>query len=112
MKIHEFQGKQLLKKYQIPIQDGLIIENINDAESIISKVQKQFNTQAVIVKAQIHAGGRGKGGGVKYSPNFVSALQNTKNHFYLYVECVVLVGYFPLFYRTLKIPSLSLFSFY
>ncbi len=76
MKIHEFQGKSILKKFNIPIQDGYTIQNIDDAEEIIKKVQKEFNTQDVIVKAQIHAGGRGKGGGVKYSPNFESALDN------------------------------------
>ena len=44
-------------------------------------MQKDFNTQDVVVKAQIHAGGRGKGGGVKYSPNFEDALENAKNIF-------------------------------
>ena len=76
MKIHEFQGKSILKKFNIPIQDGYTIQNINDAAETIKKVQKEFNTEDVIVKAQIHAGGRGKGGGVKYSPNFDSALKN------------------------------------
>ena len=76
MKIHEFQGKSILKKFNIPIQDGYTIQNINDAAETIKKVQKEFNTEDVIVKAQIHAGGRGKGGGVKYSPNFDTALKN------------------------------------
>ena len=79
MKIHEYQGKQILKKFKVPIQDGYILENISDAEKVIQKVQNDFNTKDVIVKAQIHAGGRGKGGGVKYSPDFESALKNTKN---------------------------------
>ena len=79
MKIHEYQGKQILKKFNVPIQDGYILENISDAEKIIQKVQNDFNTKDVIVKAQIHAGGRGKGGGVKYSPDFEAALKNTKN---------------------------------
>ena len=81
MKIHEFQGKQLLKKYQIPIQDGLIIEDINNAEAIISEVQRKFNTEAVIVKAQIHAGGRGKGGGVKFCSTKEHALSAAKELF-------------------------------
>ena len=68
MKIHEYQGKKIFKSYGIPIQDGYIFEKIEDAQSTINKVQKEFNTEAVIVKAQIHAGGRGKGGGVKFSP--------------------------------------------
>ena len=79
MKIHEYQGKQILKKFNVPIQDGYILENISDAEKVIQKVQNDFNTKDVIVKAQIHAGGRGKGGGVKYSPDFETALKNTKN---------------------------------
>ncbi len=79
MKIHEYQGKQLLKNYGIPIQDGYVIESLDDAESTIDKVKADFNSEAVVVKAQIHAGGRGKGGGVKYSPTKEDALENAKN---------------------------------
>ena len=79
MKIHEYQGKIILNKFNVPIQDGYIIQDIEKAEETIKMVQNDFNTKDVIVKAQIHAGGRGKGGGVKYSPDFESALQNVKN---------------------------------
>ena len=79
MKIHEFQGKKILDKFDVPIQDGYIIQDISKAEEIIKKVQNDFNTTDVIVKAQIHAGGRGKGGGVKYSPDFKTALENVNN---------------------------------
>ena len=79
MKIHEYQAKNILKKYNIPIQDGYTISDINDAEKTILKVQEDFKTNDFVVKAQIHAGGRGKGGGVKYSPNFESALKNAKD---------------------------------
>ena len=79
MKIHEYQGKKIFADYGMPVQDGYVFEKIEDAESTIKKVQKDFNTEDVIVKAQIHAGGRGKGGGVKYSPNFDKALENAKN---------------------------------
>ena len=78
MKIHEYQGKKIFKSYGIPIQDGYVIENFDEALPTIQKVQKEFNTEAVVIKAQIHAGGRGKGGGVKYSPNTEVALANTK----------------------------------
>ena len=78
MKIHEYQGKEIFKSYGIPIQDGYVIENINNALPTIEKVQKQFQTEAVVVKAQIHAGGRGKGGGVKYSSSTEEALKNVK----------------------------------
>jgi succinyl-CoA synthetase beta subunit len=73
MKIHEYQAKEILKKYNIPIQEGYAIENSADIDSTIKKVQADFNCEAVIVKAQIHAGGRGKGGGVKYCPTFKDA---------------------------------------
>ena len=79
MKIHEYQGKDIFKSYGIPIQDGYVIENIEDASATIEKVQQEFNTEAVVVKAQIHAGGRGKGGGVKYSPTTSQALENAQN---------------------------------
>ena len=73
MKIHEYQAKEILKKYNIPIQEGYAIGNSADIDSTIKKVQVDFNCEAVIVKAQIHAGGRGKGGGVKYCPTFEDA---------------------------------------
>ncbi len=79
MKVHEYQGKKIFADFGMPVQDGYVFEKIEDAESTIKKVQKDFNTEDVIVKAQIHAGGRGKGGGVKYSPNFDKALENAKN---------------------------------
>ncbi|MAN35866.1 MAG: ADP-forming succinate--CoA ligase subunit beta [Candidatus Marinimicrobia bacterium] len=79
MKIHEYQAKKILKNYEIPIQDGYTFTSIEKAEETIKKVEKDFNTTDFVVKAQIHAGGRGKGGGVKYSPNFDSALENARN---------------------------------
>ena len=79
MKIHEYQAKKIFANFGMPVQDGYVFENIEDAESTIRRVQKDFNTEDVVLKAQIHAGGRGKGGGVKYSPNFDIAIQNAKN---------------------------------
>ena len=79
MKIHEYQAKKIFANFGMPVQDGYVFENIEEAESTIRRVQKDFNTEDVVVKAQIHAGGRGKGGGVKYSPNFDKAIQNAKN---------------------------------
>ena len=73
MKIHEYQAKEILKKFNVPIQEGYAIDNSRDIDSTIRKVQADFNSEAVIVKAQIHAGGRGKGGGVKYCPTFEDA---------------------------------------
>tara|TARA_B100001250_G_scaffold302267_1_gene263983 strand:- start:4092 stop:5261 length:1170 start_codon:yes stop_codon:yes gene_type:complete len=79
MKIHEYQAKEILEKFDIPIQRGYTLENKEDINLIIKKVQKEFQTEAVIVKAQIHAGGRGKGGGVKYCPSFEDAQTSAEN---------------------------------
>ncbi|MCA3013730.1 MAG: acetate--CoA ligase family protein, partial [Myxococcaceae bacterium] len=61
MKIHEYQGKQIFKKYGVPVPRGIVVRSADDAE----KAAKELGTKVVVVKAQIHAGGRGKGGGVK-----------------------------------------------
>jgi succinyl-CoA synthetase beta subunit len=61
MKIHEYQAKELFKKYNIPVPAGGVALNAQDAKS----VAQQLDGFPVVVKAQIHAGGRGKGGGVK-----------------------------------------------
>ena len=79
MKIHEYQGKQILKSYDIPIQDGLVVENKEDIENAIDKVAEEYQCSQFIVKAQIHAGGRGKGGGVKFCPNKDSAIESANN---------------------------------
>ena len=66
MNIHEYQAKQILKEYGSPVSNGLLIENLKDILQITSKLKgKQF-----VVKAQIHAGGRGKAGGVKLVKSF------------------------------------------
>ncbi len=79
MKIHEFQAKQLLKGYGIPIQDGVTIEDVGQAEAAVDQVNKEFGAEQYVVKAQIHAGGRGKGGGVKFSTTREAALENIQN---------------------------------
>ncbi len=79
MKIHEFQAKELLKGYGIPIQDGVTIEDIGQAEAAVDQVNKELGAEQYVVKAQIHAGGRGKGGGVKFSTTREAALENIQN---------------------------------
>jgi len=76
MKIHEYQAKTVLKKYGIPIQDGVVIDKLEDARQAIDRVAKEWNAQQFVIKAQIHAGGRGKGGGIKFSPVKEKALEN------------------------------------
>jgi succinyl-CoA synthetase beta subunit len=61
MKIHEYQGKELLRKYGVPTPHGIVAHTPAEAE----QAAKDLGTEIVVVKAQIHAGGRGKGGGVK-----------------------------------------------
>ena len=78
MKIHEYQAKEILEKFDIPIQRGYPLDNKADINSTIKRVQENFDTEAVIVKAQVHAGGRGKGGGVKYCATYEDA-QNAAN---------------------------------
>ncbi|NNJ70709.1 MAG: ADP-forming succinate--CoA ligase subunit beta [Kiritimatiellales bacterium] len=78
MKIHEFQAKALLKGYGIPIQDGVTIEDVEQAEAAVDQVSKELGADQYIIKAQVHAGGRGKGGGVKFSSDRASALENIR----------------------------------
>ncbi|HEY8228644.1 MAG TPA: ADP-forming succinate--CoA ligase subunit beta [Pyrinomonadaceae bacterium] len=61
MKIHEYQGKELLRKYGVAVPRGIVARTIEEAY----QASKQLGSEVVVVKAQIHAGGRGKGGGVK-----------------------------------------------
>ncbi len=65
MKIHEYQGKELFRKYGVPVPFGIPALTVEDALAAIPRVQKESGGEVVVVKAQIHAGGRGKGGGVK-----------------------------------------------
>ncbi|MFI5144699.1 MAG: ADP-forming succinate--CoA ligase subunit beta [Ignavibacteria bacterium] len=60
MKIHEYQAKEILKKYNVPVQDGVAIHSITELDNAISTLQSRGISQYV-VKSQIHAGGRGKG---------------------------------------------------
>ena len=79
MKIHEYQAKEILKEYNIPIQDGTVIENTSEAEKALDYVEKELGSNQFVVKAQIHAGGRGKGGGVKFSPTREKAIENKRS---------------------------------
>lgn len=79
MKIHEYQAKELFKQFNIPIQDGYIIDDLKDLESSLDKVEKELNSKQFVIKAQVHAGGRGKGGGVKFAPDRASAKTHAEN---------------------------------
>ena len=66
MNIHEHQAKELLKKFGAPVPNGIAVYNLKDLEA----ASKKINTSKIVLKAQIHAGGRGKAGGVKVVNNF------------------------------------------
>ncbi len=65
MNIHEYQGKSILKSFGVAIQEGIVADTPEQAVAAAKELQKQTGTNFWVVKAQIHAGGRGKGGGVK-----------------------------------------------
>ncbi|NOZ47354.1 MAG: ADP-forming succinate--CoA ligase subunit beta [Chlorobi bacterium] len=65
MNIHEYQGKSILKSFGVAIQEGVVASTPEKAVLAAKELQKQTGTEWWVVKAQIHAGGRGKGGGVK-----------------------------------------------
>lgn len=69
MKIHEYQGKQLFARYGVPIPKGYPTFSKEDARTNAAKLMEETGVPVVVVKAQIHAGGRGKGGGVKLAKN-------------------------------------------
>ncbi|MDA7748309.1 ADP-forming succinate--CoA ligase subunit beta [Bacteroidia bacterium] len=69
MNIHEYQAKEILKTYGVAIQEGIVIDKKEDALAAGTKLREQTGTDWMVVKAQVHAGGRGKGGGVKLAKN-------------------------------------------
>ena len=79
MNLHEYQGKELLKSYGIPIQEGIVVESAEEALVAYAKLQEDTGTEYAVVKAQIHAGGRGKGGGVKVAKNGEEVVEHAQN---------------------------------
>src|SRR5687767_8074339 len=65
MKIHEYQARDLLAQFGIPVPPGIVVESADEAAKAFEKLQKEHGVKLAVVKAQVHAGGRGKGGGVK-----------------------------------------------
>jgi len=72
MNIHEYQGKELFRKYNVPVPNGILIHDKSEAV----RAAGEIGTPVVVVKAQIHAGGRGKGGGVKLAKSPQEAEQH------------------------------------
>jgi succinyl-CoA synthetase beta subunit len=65
MNIHEYQGKEILKRFGVGIQEGIVADTPEQAVEAAKQLQAQTGTSWWVVKAQVHAGGRGKGGGIK-----------------------------------------------
>ena len=69
MNLHEYQAKNILEEHGVAIQRGKVLFDRNDIKKVTDKLVSETNTKCFVVKAQIHAGGRGKGGGVKIAKN-------------------------------------------
>ncbi len=65
MNIHEYQAKSILKQFGVAVPEGVVIDNAENATEVAKQIQEETGMDTWAVKAQIHAGGRGKGGGVK-----------------------------------------------
>ena len=75
MNLHEYQAKTILSNFDVPIQRGKVTDNINEVEDVAKSLNHETGTEWFVVKAQIHAGGRGKGGGVKVAKS-IDELKN------------------------------------
>ena len=69
MNLHEYQGKEILSTFGVKIQKGIVVSNPKDAVEAAKKLTEETGTGWHVIKAQVHAGGRGKGGGVKLAKN-------------------------------------------
>ena len=61
MNLHEYQAKELLKKYNVPVQEGFACSSVEEATAAYEQIKEKSGSRFAVVKAQIHAGGRGKG---------------------------------------------------
>ncbi|PTQ93568.1 succinyl-CoA synthetase beta subunit [Mucilaginibacter yixingensis] len=79
MNIHEYQGKAILKSFGVRVQEGILAETPEQAVEAAKKMKEDFGSDWVVIKAQIHAGGRGKGGGVKLAKNLDEVKERATN---------------------------------
>ena len=79
MNLHEYQGKELLASYGVTIQRGKVATSVDEAVQAFSDLKEETGTEFCVVKAQIHAGGRGKGGGVKLAKNMDELKEHAGN---------------------------------
>jgi succinyl-CoA synthetase beta subunit len=78
MNLHEYQGKEILAGYGVRVQRGIVAQTPDEAVQAATKLQQETGTGWWVVKAQIHAGGRGKGGGVKLAKNLDEVKQKAQ----------------------------------
>ena len=79
MNIHEYQGKSLLSKYGVPVASGIVVDEVSKAEEAAMELKEKAGANYWVVKAQIHAGGRGKGGGVKLARDLEEVRKHAGN---------------------------------
>ena len=79
MNLHEYQGKELLKSYGVAIQEGNVAETVEEAMAAYEAMKSDTGSEWAMVKAQIHAGGRGKGGGVKLAKTPAEVKEHAAN---------------------------------
>jgi succinyl-CoA synthetase beta subunit len=73
MNLHEYQGKEILASFGVRIQRGMVAQNPEEAVAAAKQLTEETGTSWFVIKAQVHAGGRGKGGnGFGYASNFCS----------------------------------------
>jgi len=78
MNIHEYQAKSILKSFGVPVPEGMIANSVEEARKAVCSLYERVKGDSWVVKAQIHAGGRGKGGGVKVAKSFEEVEKYTK----------------------------------
>lgn len=79
MNLHEFQAKSLLRKFEVPVPEGIVAYNPEEAKQAAHIINSRTGSEKFAVKAQIHAGGRGKGGGVKIAKTFEEVYSHASN---------------------------------
>ncbi|QKX01077.1 ADP-forming succinate--CoA ligase subunit beta [Wolbachia endosymbiont of Dipetalonema caudispina] len=75
MNVHEYQAKEILRKFNVPVSNGFVATTAEEVETLVSRLKSNM----LIIKAQIHAGGRGKAGGIKLANSVKEAQQLVKN---------------------------------
>lgn len=79
MKVHEYQAKDILASYGVAVQAGIVATTTDEAVAAAERLQAEYDSNLFVVKAQIHAGGRGKGGGVKLAKSVDEVREKADN---------------------------------